>query len=266
VFADAVWGRTYADYDLEAFEARLAHAYHSRRRDAEPIGIVLAHWLPLSLHKRVKKAGLILYTFEQLFGQRALELVDGLSAVIAAPELDFKEMQRLLKGIGDLDRLELLGNVLGKFFEYIMVDCLRRRGYPDPKQGVLLSRSGDGVPDDMELDIVADHGREVLIVECKGYSARAPVPRTDVKKFFGDKFFPAVKALRSRYPRAQRFLPLLATSSGLHPDAREYVDDWAQRNRKMLGNEEVLLERGALVEELDDRHKVGADILRDFYA
>ncbi len=264
VLAEAVYGRKFTLADQEGFERRLAHVYHRTSESEEPVAIVLAHWLQGDIFEELKRRGYLIYTLEQLFGERALKEISKLRELLTDREApDPIKISEVLQGLHDLDRLGEMGNLRGLLFEYLVADWLRKTGL-NIEQQVSLHKQKDDVERDMEIDIFGTTESKLLIVECRGHGATTLVQKSELVEFFDNKFRPAARALRYRAPN-RREVPLFVTSSSLDEDAEKYIEQWITKHQAKFKDDTVIITREELLTKLKEVNRTSYESVRKFY-
>lgn len=258
--------REFTIVDAESMIARTASVGH-RWKSNPLVPIVLSAGYSKDAWNRLRAAGIIAVTLENVLGPNISELIRRFSLALATKSPD----EPSLKNIEDCLSLAentivredgLISNLKGTMFELLVALGFRAAGF-DVVLQKKIKRLDTG--QEFEVDILATKGDDVCkIVECKGRHIKYAESRDDIKRHFIDRCRSVADPLGLNVVNRYKIVEAIYITSGTFSDD---AIEFAKQVRTSSGVSCSLMARENLVDFLNKEGQSRlVAILKSYYS
>ena len=212
----------FQEFEAKAFVRKLSFI-RKRRNPPAVVGICFAESFEKEAFAILKKHGAMVVQFSRIGSRSLPELIRCIAQIFenvqAQPSCDFEKVLRAVEQLAG----EREANMSGSIFELMIGRFLNQQGstvrFFDKKvRGVLAEN-----PVEREVDVVAENGPILQLVEAKGYHRFQPVELYEVQRFFDETAHVASKALKQDQIHST-VAHCFFTASYFKKDARDYLE------------------------------------------
>ena len=212
----------FREFEAKAFVRKLSFI-RERRNPPAVVGICFAESFEKEAFAILRKHGAMVVQFSRIGSRSLPELIRCIAQIFenvqALPSCDFEKVLRAVEQLaGERD-----ANMSGSIFELMIGRFLNHQGstvrFFDKKvRGVLAEK-----PVEREVDVVAEKGPILQLVEAKGYHRFQAVELQEVQRFFDETAHVASKALKQDQIHST-VAHCFFTASYFKKDARDYLE------------------------------------------
>jgi hypothetical protein len=240
---------------VQSFLQRAERATCRGTRRQSWLGIVAGREFEEAAWGEARSKGLVTVSFRQMFGDEALNAMSDVEEILEAFQYDadpavgiakvdsFTDSLRALKVNPVIVELRSIG------FEVLTGLVLRSDGYESLGFGVLVPFKQTR----RDVDVHAQRGREVRIVECKAYHSNKEISSSDVSKFYEETFPAFIGWWTKKFGRPpEHCVAEIWTSGKVGDEARKRLAELPLRRNvtaNLFGPQEIIAPLPAVVRE-----------------
>lgn len=259
VVADVLIGNSTTGKEIDFFLQKI-NAIRASNQSLKLFPVLILDGVELTALNKLKKAGVLIASIREIFGESYNELLKNLiNTITNAGSILKKDPESYLALMAQLTKLinGKTNNLRGDLFELAV-------GYYYGKQcqsldiGMKVRIENDVKT--REIDVLASYESEIRVVECKGYNY--PIDKEYVEKYLSDKIPAVRKWLDKYYPNKKQIFEIWSTG-GFDDEATELLTK-AKNNTKKYGID--FLDKKQILERANQLQSTKfAEILKDYY-
>ncbi len=259
VVADILIGNSTTGKQIDFFLQKI-NAIRASNPSTKLFPVLILDRVEVTALNKLKKAGVLIATIREIFGESYNELLKNLiNTITNAGVILKKDPESYLALMAQLTKLinGKTNNLRGDLFELAV-------GYYYGKQCQSLDIGKKvRIYDDIkvrEIDVLANYENEIRVVECKGYNY--PIDKEYVEKYLSDKIPAVRKWLERFYPNKKQVFEIWSTG-GFDTEATELLAK-AKNNTKKYGID--FLDKTQILERASQLQSTKfTEILKDYY-